>query len=367
MAVFIHQLSNWPKFFWNQETIEPSLHQAQFSLGHLLGRLADLGFSTRSTFAVQELSETIVRSAEIEGEILNLEEVRSSIAKRLGIQYVGSFQTSRSVDAMVEMMMDATGKFSEPLSKERLCSWQAALFPNGYSGMFKIEVGQWRTNPSSDPMQVVSGASGRDVIHFKAPDSVLVPAEMDTFLHWVNTEKDLNSIIKAAMAHFWFVTIHPFDDGNGRISRAITEYLLAQFENQPQRFYSISNQMRIDRNNYYRILEETQKGNLDITIWLQWFLQCFERSLTASALTLDKVLIRVRFWERNAGVAFNARQQKMLSLLLDHYEGKLNAAKWSKIAKVSHDTALRDINDLISKGVLIKEASFGKNTSYVLR
>ena len=334
--------------------------------GRLLGRMEGLGFALQAEANLQTLSLDVIKSSEIEGEILPPDQVRSSLARRLGINIEGLVSTDRHVDGMVEMMLDATQQFSDALNPDRLFGWHAALFPTGRSGMHRKVVGNWRDNLPQDPMQVVSGPMGRETVHFQAPDASLIPDEMKAFLHWFNTHSPIDALIKAAIAHLWFVTIHPFDDGNGRIARAITNLQLARADGHAERFYSMSAQIRKERNAYYETLEETQKGDLDITGWLEWFLGCLNRAIGATDQTLGVVLQKAKFWDQHAALSLNDRQRMMLNKLLDGFDGKLNSSKWAKICKCSSDTAVRDINDLIEKGILEKENAGGRSTVYCL-
>jgi Fic family protein len=324
-----------------------------------------LGFSLREEAMLQTLTQEVIKSSEIEGEVLDQDQVRSSLARRLGIDIAGSVPADRNVEGVVEMMLDATQSFHSPLSDERLFGWHAALFPTGRTGMQKITVGTWRTGEKG-PMQVVSGAIGKERVHYEAPEAGKVAEEMAIFLEWFNKSSNADPVLKAAIAHLWFVTIHPFDDGNGRIARAIADMQLARADESPQRFYSMSAQIRKERNDYYNILEKTQKGGLDITEWLKWFLHCLDRALTATNNIHSKVIEKAKFWEQYAGTVFNERQHSMLNKLLDGIEGKLTSSKWAKMAKCSQDTAARDIQDLINKGILEKEGAGGRSTSYVL-
>lgn len=364
MKRYIHQLAQWPKFDWKQESLSKLLLDVHRRQGKLVGYMDALGFSLRNEANLKTLTLDVLKSSEIEGEILDSNQVRSSIARRLGIEVVGLVPSDRNVDGVVEMMLDATQNFVQPLTDERLFSWQASLFPTGRSGMYKITVGAWRT--SNEPMQVVSGAIGREKVHFEAPDANLIDFEMIRFLDWFNNETYIDPILKAAIAHLWFVTIHPFEDGNGRVARAITDMQLARVDGSPQRFYSMSAQIRNERNNYYNLLEKTQKGTLDITEWLEWFLACLGNALTATEETLNSVLQKAKFWEKNRTINLNDRQRLLLNKLLDGFDGKLNTSKWAKIAKCSTDTALRDIQYLIENGILVKEDAGGRSTSYSL-
>jgi Fic family protein len=363
MRAYLHQLPEWPNFTWQQDAITTLLGEVRNLQGRILGRMESLGFDFRNEATLETLTLDILKSTEIEGEFLNPEQVRSSLARKLGLEWAGAVPSDRNVDGMVEMMLDATQNCWEPLTSERLFDWHAALFPTGRSGMFKITVGNWRTD-STGPMQVVSGALGREKVHFQAPDAALVPKEMERFMTWFNTQNNLDLVLKAAVAHLWFVTIHPFEDGNGRITRAITDMLLSQSDKTTQRFYSMSAQIRVERKGYYEILEKTQKGELDITGWIVWFLTCLQNALLATNILLDRVLFKANFWNKNAHTILNERQHKLLNRLLDGFEGKLTSSKWAKIAKSSKDTAIRDINDLIEKGILVKEEGGGRSTSY---
>jgi Fic family protein len=364
---YIHQLPDWPQFKWDHEKLAKPLVDLRHRQGKLMGRMENLGFTLRSEAMLQTLTLDVLKSSEIEGEILNPDQVRSSVARRLGMDIAGLIPADRHVEGVVEMMVDATQRYAAPLTDERLFNWHAALFPTARNGMQKIIVGAWRTNTTDDPMQVISGAMGKEKIHFEAPASTILAKEMKSFLHWFNTTTDTDPVIKAAIAHLWFVTIHPFDDGNGRIARAITDMQLSRADGNAQRFYSMSAQIRKERNAYYETLEMTQKGNLDITTWIQWFLTCLERATTEVDQTLGAVLYKARFWEQNNTTVLNERQKEMLNKLLNQFEGKLTTSKWAKMTKCSQDSALRDIQDLVGKGVLVKEESGGRSTSYVLK
>jgi len=364
--MYIHQLREWPDFQWDSEQISTLLAEVRYRQGRLLGHMEGIGFRLKEEATLQTLTMDVLKSSEIEGEILNPDQVRSSIARRLGMDVAGLIPSDRNVEGVVEMMLDATQQYTMPLTDERLFGWHASLFPTGRSGMHKIVVGAWRDNAKNDPMQVVSGAMGRTKVHFQAPDADILHKEMSRFLDWFNTEERLDPVLKAAIAHLWFVTIHPFDDGNGRIARAVTDMQLSRADGSKQRFYSMSAQIRIERNNYYNILESTQKDTLDITAWLEWFLTCLNRAITATDNTLAAVIRKARFWEDPAAQSINERQRLMLNKLLDGFHGKLTSSKWAAIAKCSQDTAIRDIQDLIERGLLVKEAAGGRSTSYVL-
>jgi len=362
---YIYEHSDWPQFHWNERQLSPLLAAVRHRQGRLIGRLEALGFELRSEAVLQTLTQDIVKSSEIEGENLDVEQVRSSIARRLGLEIGGLVPSERDVDGVVEMMLDATQRFDQPLNKERLFGWHASLFPTGRSGMSRITVANWRDD-TGGRMQVVSGVYGKESVHFEAPKAAHLDDEMAAFLAWFENGHEMDLVLKAAVAHFWFVTIHPFDDGNGRIARAIADMMLARSEASAQRFYSMSSQIRAERKAYYDILERSQKSDLDITPWLEWFLGCLDRAIAQAEQTLSNVLKKARFWERHASVAFNNRQRDMLMRLLDGFVGKLTTSKWAKIEKCSTDTALRDITDLLQRGILIKEEAGGRSTSYVL-
>lgn len=366
MKAFIHQLDNWPNFSWEIDGFINLLSEVRNLQGRLFGRMESLGFELRNEATLETLTLDVLKSTEIEGEILNPDQVRSSIARRLGMEIAGSVESDRDVDGMVEMMVDATHNCFKPLTAERLFDWHAALFPAGRSGMYKITVAGWR-NDTTGPMQVVSGAFGKEKVHFQAIDSSLVETEMNRFLDWFNHNGGMDLVIKAAVAHLWFVTIHPFDDGNGRITRALTDMLLAQSDKSTQRFYSMSAQIRLERKQYYEILEKTQKGNLDITDWIKWFLSCLINALKSTDTVLNRVLFKADFWNKHAKTSMNERQNKLLNKILDGFEGKLTSSKWAKIAKCSKDSAIRDINDLIDKNILQKEEAGGRSTNYELK
>jgi Fic family protein len=331
-----------------------------------MGRMEGLGFKLQAEASLQTLTLDVLKSSEIEGELFDAEQVRSSIARRLGMEVDGLVRADRHVEGFVEMMLDATQHFHKNLSDERLFGWHAALFPTGRAGMQKIVVGAWRDNTKDDPMQVISGAMGKEKVHFEAPEADRLPGEMNQFMHWFNEDSKMDDVIKAAIAHFWFITIHPFDDGNGRIARAIADMQLSRADESSQRFYSMSAQIRKERKDYYNILEATQKGSLDITQWLSWFLHCLHRAINATDETLAVVLFKARFWEKHVHLALNDRQRFMLNKLLDGFDGKLNTSKWAKLTKSSSDTALRDIQDLISKQILKKEPGGSRSTSYAI-
>ena len=366
MKPFIYQLDTWPNFSWKLDEFVSLLGEVRNLQGRLLGRMESFGFELRNEATLETLTLDVLKSTEIEGEFLNPDQVRSSIARRLGMEIAGSVEADRNVDGMVEMMIDATYNCFKPLTSERLFDWHAALFPTGRSGMYKITVADWR-NDSTGAMQVVSGAMGKEKVHFQAPDSSLIEPEINRFLEWFNEKEEIDLVIKAAIAHLWFVTIHPFDHGNGRICRALTDMLLAQSDKSTQRFYSMSAQIRIERKQYYEILEKTQKGYLEITEWIKWFLRCLINALKSTDNVLNRVLIKADFWIKHAKTGINERQKKLLNKILDGFDGKLTSSKWAKIAKCSKDTAIRDINDLINKNILKKAEDGGRSTNYGLK
>ncbi len=363
---YIYERKDWPGFHWDLERLYPLLARVRHQQGRLTGRMEALGFSLRNEAALQTLTQDVVKSSEIEGDMLNPDQVRSSIARRLGMDIAGLIPADRHVEGIVEMMLDATQQYQQELTAQRLFSWHAAMFPTGRSGMHKITVGGWRDNAKDDPMQVVSGAMGKERVHYEAPDADLLPREMNAFLDWFNKTSSIDPVLKAGIAHLWFVTVHPFDDGNGRMARAIADLLLARSDQSRQRFYSMSSQIRKERTTYYEILEATQKGTLDITDWLEWFLTCLDRALSTSQEVLEGVMKKAKFWETHSAAQFNPRQRLMLNKLLDHFDGQLTTSKWAKMAKCSHDTALRDIQDLVNQHVLVKDEAGGRSTNYVL-
>jgi Fic family protein len=363
--MYIYEREDWPRFSWNQEKITGLLAAIRHRQGHLIGRMEALGFQMREEAILHTLTLDVLKSSEIEGEILDKEQVRSSIARRLGID-IGKFAIAgRNVEGVVEMMLDATQNYNQPLTRERLFSWHASLFPTGYSGMSKIKVAAWRDD-AKGPMQVVSGPVGQEKVHFEAPAANLLEKEMKAFLDWYNCDDGTDYVLRAGIAHFWFVTIHPFEDGNGRIARAIADMTLARSEQSAQRFYSLSAQIRRERKTYYDILKSAQKGTLDITAHLEWFLNCLGRAFDGVENTLGDVFRKAGFWQSHADLSFNERQRLILNKLLDGLEGKLTSTKWAKLAKCSQDTALRDIQDLIERGVMKKETSGGRSTNYSL-
>ncbi len=363
MSKYIHLLKEWPAFKWEDAKIILPLSTVRHKQGRLLGKLEGLGFRLREEASLETLTQDVIKSSEIEGEKLPTDQVRSSIARRLGIEIAGEVTVNRNVEGIVEMMLDATQNYNEVLTDDRLFGWHATLFPTGRSDMHKIQVGTWRDD-STGPMQVVSGAMGKERVHYEAPKAARLSLEMNNFFEWFNQVTTMDPVLKAAIAHVWFVTIHPFDDGNGRIARAIADMQLARADGNRQRFYSMSAQIQREGNAYYEILEKTQKGNLDITKWLLWFLTCLDRAITLSEENLSGVTQKAKFWEVHKDVARNERQRTMLNRVMDGFDGKLTSSKWAKISKCSPDTALRDIQDLIERGILEKEEGGGRSTSY---
>lgn len=363
MTRYIHQLTEWPQFTWDHEALAALLADIRHRQGRLSGRLEGLGFSLRQEAQLETLTLDVVKSSEIEGENLNTDEVRSSVARRLGMDIAGAVPANRNVEGVVEMTLDATQNFDRPLTDDRLFAWHAALFPAGRSGMRKIIAGAWRDD-SGGPMEVVSGPIGRERVHYEAPAAPLLEREMARFLEWGNEPDGTDPVLRAALAHLWFVTIHPFDDGNGRIARAISDWALARSEKSPQRFYSMSSQIRQERDAYYNILERTQKGTLDVTPWMEWFLVCLGGAFKGTEATLATVLHKARFWQKHAGLKTNDRQRLLLNRMLDGFDGKLTSSKWARIAKCSQDTAIRDIQGLVARGVLKKDPGGGRSTSY---
>jgi Fic family protein len=362
---YIYELKDWPELYWNQAHLTDKLASVRHQQGRLIGRMETLGFPLRSAAVLQMLTEDVLKSSEIEGEVLDREQVRSSLARRLGMDTGALVPADRDVEGVVEMMLDATQNYNKALTKERLFGWHAALFPTERSGIGKIRVGQWRYD-STGLMQVVSGPIGKEKIHYQAPQAKQTASEMQAFVSRFNRKAPLDTVLKAAITHLWFVTIHPFEDGNGRIARALTDMLLARSEDSSQRFYSMSAQIQAERKSYYEILETTQKGSLNITEWLIWFLDCLERAFNGAEIILADVLVKARFWEQHGVHPLNDRQRKILNRLLDGFEGKLTSSKWAKLGKCSQDTAFRDIEGLIKCGVLVKNPGGGRSTSYSL-
>ncbi|WP_028668034.1 Fic family protein [Runella zeae] len=362
MAKYIYEHKNWTNFSWNDKAINVIFGEVRLMQGKIIGQMNALGFSAKEEATLTALTLDVVKSSEIEGELLNYDQVRSSIARRLGINTAGLVPSNRHIEGVVEMMLDATQRHTLPLTEKRLLGWHAALFPTGYSGPYKIEVGQYRTGE----MQVVSGAMGKEKIHYEALKPELVKIEMDKFLEWYNTKDNLDLVLKAAIAHFWFIIIHPFDDGNGRIGRAITDMLLARAEGSGERFYSMSSQILIERKQYYEVLQNVQHSTGDITKWLEWFLNCLKNAMLATETTTQAILHKAEFWKRHKHTSINERQRLMLNKLFDGFEGKLQTSKWAKITKTSTDTALRDIKDLIEKGILQQTNEGGRSINYEL-
>lgn len=361
--MYLHQRNNWWDFHFDKEAVMNKLGPVRAKQGIMLGRMLSLGFDFQDEAMLTTMSLELVRSCEIEGEVLNLTEVRSSIARRLGIDTAGLVPASRYVDGIVEMLLDATHHYDRSLSDERLFGWHNVLFPTGRSGLYSIEVGKYR----SEEMKVVSGPMGHEKVHYEAPKPERVPEEMQRFIDWINADGGIDPVLKAGIAHLWFVSIHPFDDGNGRITRAITDMLLARSENSAKRFYSMSNEMKIRQEEYYDILEKTQKSDGEITAWILWFLDCFDRALSSTEETLASVLAKARFWENHRDLVVNGRQRKIINMQFDGFFGKLTTGKWAKICKCSTDTALNDIRYLVEKGVLKKNDEGGRSTNYSLQ
>lgn len=362
MVKYIYEHKNWTDFTWDDKVINALFGEVRLMQGKIIGQMNTLGFSIKEEATLTALTLDVVKSSEIEGELLNYEEVRSSIARHLGINTAGIVQSSRYIEGVVEMMLDATQCYKLPLTEERLFGWHAALFPTGFSGPYEIEVGRYRTTE----MQIVSGAMGKKKVHYEAVKQKLVHAEMDKFLDWFNNDNNLDPVLKAAIAHFWFIIIHPFDDGNGRIGRAITDMLLARAENSGERFYSMSSQILAERKRYYEILQKVQHSTGDITEWIAWFLHCLKNAMLSIENTIQKIVYKAEFWKSHDETSINERQRKMLNKLFDGFEGKLQTSKWAKITKTSTDTALRDIKDLVAKGILKQTDEGGRNANYEL-
>lgn len=362
---YIHERSGWPRFVWEDAALLGLLADVRHRQGHLLGRMEALGFDLQAEASLSVLTSDVVKSSAIEGEALDPREVRSSIARRLGLDAGGLPKAGRDVEGIVEMMLDATQRYTAPLTAERLFGWHAALFPTGRSGMTRIAVGTWRPE-GSGPMQVVSGPMGRERVHYEAPESARVPTEMARFLEWFNAPTPLDPVLRAGLAHFWFVTIHPFEDGNGRIARAIADLALARADGTKERFYSMSAQIEAERKEYYSELEAAQRGDLDVTRWLSWFLSCLGRAVEGAAGTLGAVLHKAALWRRIDRDPVNERQRLVINRWLDGFEGFLTSSKYATLAKCSADTALRDIRELVDRGILIQNPGGGRSTSYRL-
>lgn len=361
MAKYIYEHTSWPHFTWNDKATNALFGEVRLMQGKIIGQMNALGFSAKEEATLTALTLDVVKSSEIEGELLNYDQVRSSIARRLGINTAGLVPSSRHIEGIVEMMLDATQRHNLALTEKRLFGWHAALFPTGYSGPYEIETGQYRTSE----MQVVSGAMGKEKVHFEAVSVKRVKSEMDQFLDWFNNN-ELDPVLKAAIAHFWFIIIHPFDDGNGRIGRALTDMLLARAEGSGERFYSMSSQILVERKQYYKILQKVQHSTGDIAEWIEWFLHCLKNAMLATENTTQKILRKAEFWKLHEHTSINERQRLMLNKLFEGFEGKLQTSKWAKITKTSTDTALRDIKDLVEKGILQKTEEGGRNANYEL-
>lgn len=387
--MYIHQLPDWPVFKWNAESLTEPLAAVRHEQGRLVGRMESLGFNLRQEANLQTLTQDVLTTSAIEGQVLDQDAVRSSLAQRLGIDIAALKPSDREVDGVVEMLLDATQNFNEPLTQERLFGWHAGLFPTGMSGLFPVRLGAWRDDRSG-PMQVASGVIGREKIHFEAPPAVLLDNELNAFIDWFEGELVIDPVLKSGLAHLWFVTVHPFDDGNGRIARAIADLSLARSDRMAERFYSMSAQIRVERKAYYDILERTQKGAMDVTPWLQWYIACLGRAIGSAQRVHQSILRKARFWDsvlvnstKSANSAssvdysetgnstrsrepLNQRQSSVLNKLLDGFEGKLTSSKWAKLTKCSQDTAHRDIIDLVERGILKQDAAGGRSTSYSL-
>lgn len=363
--MYIHQLNDWPNFRWDMNVLAESLEVVQLKRGKLLGRMESLGFKLRQEADLGIRTKDVLKTSEIEGELLDPEQVRSSLARRLQMKIPGLRVSSPEVDGIVDMNLDSTKNYKEPLTAERLYSWHSSLFPDAITGLFSLSVGKWRDG-KQDPMQVVSGPIGRQKVHFEAPAANLVRKEMREFIKWFEQTTD-NKIIKSGIAHLWFVTVHPFEDGNGRIARAIADLLLARSDDTTERFYSMSSQICAERKTYYEILERTQKNSLNITKWLEWYLACLDRAIETAQTVQDSVINKAHFWDKVEKTPLNDRQRKVINKLLDGFEGNLNSSKWARIAKCSQDTAHRDILELISLSILQKDSGGGRSTTYSLK
>jgi Fic family protein len=364
-STYIWEAPDWPHWRYDMARLAGPLADVSRAQGLLLGRLTDAGIALRDQASLAVLTEDVVKTSAIEGERLDVASVRSSIARRLGVDIGALAPTDRHVEGVVDMVLDATLQYAAALTKERMFGWHAALFPTGFSGMSRISIAAWRDDEHG-PMQVVSGAIGRQKVHFEAPPAHRLDEEMDRFLAWVNADSAEPLLLKSGLAHLWFVTLHPFDDGNGRIARAVGDLLLARADRSPQRFYSLSAQIQRERKEYYAILERTQKGTLDVTGWLMWFLAAVQRAIETAQHTLDAVFVKARFWQRRAGTALNERQMRLINRMLDGFDGKLTSGKWASIAKCSPDTALRDLNELVALGIVQRSSAGGRSTSYEL-
>lgn len=362
--MYIWQQTDWPWWRYDLAALQPLLAQVHQGQGHLQGRLHDVGWAVQEQAMLQVLSQDVLKTSEIEGELLNPQSVRSSLARRLGVDIGALVPADRHVEGVVDMVMDATRNFAQPLTAQRIMGWQAALFPTGYSGLMPVQVGRWRDD-AQGPMQVVSGPMHRQTVHYEAPPAAQLAQQVEYFLQWFNAQGQvLDPVIKAGLAHLWFITLHPFDDGNGRVARAVADMALARAEGSSLRCYSLSAQIQQERKDYYDWLERTQKGGMDVTAWLQWFVGCLLRAIERAGEVVSAVLTKARFWQTTGAVAINERQVKVINRMLDGFEGKLTSSKWAALAKCSQDTAQRDIADLITKGVLLKSAASGRATSY---
>lgn len=363
--MYMYENADWPSFRWSGDKITKLLLETKHAQGYLLGKMDRLGFEIQNAATLKVLTEDVIKSSEIEGEILNLNQVRSSIARRLGIDVGGDIIVNRNVDGIVDIMLNATQNFDNPMSKDRLIGWHAALFPTGYSGLYKIDIGNYRSDKFGR-MQVISGYIGKEKVHYEAPKAEVLDSEMNVFFDYINTPSDVDLIIQAGIVHLWFVTLHPFDDGNGRIARALADMILARSDKTKHRFYSMSSQIKKERSSYYNVLEKAQKGSLDISGWLEWFLQNLLKAFTSSDEIIDDVLKKAEFWNKHLSVNFNDRQRKVLNKLFDNFQGHLTTMKWAKICKCSQDTATNDINDLVNKKIL-KKVGLARSTHYIIK
>lgn len=363
MPTYIYEHKHWTDFTWQDKVINALFGQVRLMQGKIIGQMNALGFNAKEEATLTALTLDVVKTSEIEGEILNYNQVRSSIARHLGINTAGLVPSSRHIEGVVEMMLDATQRYGTPLTEKRLFGWHAALFPTGYSGPYPIETGKYRIGV----MQIVSGAMGKEKVHYKAVKPELVKSEMDRFLDWFNNDHTLDLVLKAAVAHFWFIIIHPFDDGNGRIGRAITDMLLARSENSGDRYYSMSNQILVERKKYYEVLQKVQHSSGDITEWIGWFLKCLQNAMLSTEKTTQSIISKAEFWNLHERTPINERQRLMINKIFDGFDGKLQTSKWAKITKTSTDTALRDIKDLVEKGILQQTGEGGRNINYTLK
>jgi Fic family protein len=363
--MYIHERKDWPDFRWNIEKLAEPLASVRYRQGGLIGQMKGLGFRLQQEAVLETLTKDVLKTSEIEGEKLDAEQVRSSVARRLGLDIGGLKPADRNVEGVVEMMIDATSHYNRPLTDERLFGWHAALFPTGRSGMTRIKTGAWR-GENAGPMRVVSGAVGKEIVHFEAPKAKRLKKEMTTFLKWFEGKVAIDPVLKAGLAHLWFVTIHPFEDGNGRIARAIADMALTRSEHSSQRFYSMSAQIKLEHKKYYDILEDTQKGTMDVTDWMLWFLDCLGRAIDGAHFTLKAVIDKARFWDRIKDAPLNDRQRSVINRVLDGFEGKLTSSKYAKLTKCSQDTAYRDIQALVERRILVQNPEGGRSTSYSL-